>query len=123
MVLPLELDLPFSVGRVRLVRPTPVDVSELAGRYRFSDNWEVFGEWANITNEPFKVFFKTPNGGVERLGQPGPPDLPEGGVAGHLGLDLGGGGGDDAGVGAPALLPGRDVQHDARRVPGAQREP
>ena len=38
-------------------------------RYRFSDNWEVFGEWANITNEPFKVFFKTPNGGVERLGQ------------------------------------------------------
>ncbi len=42
---------------------------DLTLRYRFDDNWEVFGEWANITNEPFRVFFKTPGGGVERLGQ------------------------------------------------------
>ncbi len=42
---------------------------DLTMRYRVNDQWEVFGEWANITNEPFKVFFKTPNGGVDRLGQ------------------------------------------------------
>ncbi len=42
---------------------------DLTVRYRVNDNWEVFGEWANITNEPFKVFFKTPNGGKDRLGQ------------------------------------------------------
>lgn len=38
VVLPLALDLPFSVERLRLLRPSPFDVAELAGRYRFSDN-------------------------------------------------------------------------------------
>lgn len=42
---------------------------DLTARYRFADNWEVFGEWANITNEPFKVFFKSPAGTSERLAQ------------------------------------------------------
>jgi TonB-dependent receptor len=42
---------------------------DLTARYRFADNWEVFGEWANITNEPFKAFFKSPTGTPERLGQ------------------------------------------------------
>jgi len=42
---------------------------DLTARYRFADNWEVFGDWANITNEPFKVFFKSPAGTPERLGQ------------------------------------------------------
>ena len=42
---------------------------DLTARYRFADNWEVFGEWANITNEPFKAFFKSPGDAPDRLGQ------------------------------------------------------
>ncbi|WP_221032765.1 TonB-dependent receptor [Actomonas aquatica] len=42
---------------------------DLTVRYRVNHNWEIFGEWANITNEPFRVFFKSPNGGGDRLGQ------------------------------------------------------
>jgi TonB-dependent receptor len=42
---------------------------DLTARFRFADNWELFGEWANITNEPFKVFFKSPAGAQDRLGQ------------------------------------------------------
>ncbi len=38
VVLPLELELPFSIGRVRLLQPTAVDVTELAGRYQFADD-------------------------------------------------------------------------------------
>ncbi len=38
LVLPLELDLPFSVGQLRLLRPSRLDLSDLAGRYRFNDN-------------------------------------------------------------------------------------
>ncbi len=42
---------------------------DLSMSYKISSNWEVFGEWVNITNEPFKVFFKSPNGQANRLGQ------------------------------------------------------
>lgn len=38
VVLPLELDLPFSIGRLQLLRPTAVDVTDLDGRYQFADN-------------------------------------------------------------------------------------
>ena len=38
LVLPLELDVPFSVARVRLSGPTTVDMTDLDGRYRFGDN-------------------------------------------------------------------------------------
>lgn len=36
VVLPLELELPFSIGRVRMRNPVAVDVTELAGRYQFT---------------------------------------------------------------------------------------
>ncbi len=38
VVLPLELDVPFAIGEVRLIGATPIVVSELSGRYRFNDN-------------------------------------------------------------------------------------
>lgn len=42
---------------------------DLVARYRIGERWEVFADWTNITNEPFRVFFKSPNGGPDRLGQ------------------------------------------------------
>lgn len=42
---------------------------DFTARCRFAERWEVFGEWTNITNEPFKVFFKSPDGAPDRLGQ------------------------------------------------------
>ena len=42
---------------------------DLSMRYKVNDTWEIFGEWVNITNEPFKVFFKSPDGQSDRLGQ------------------------------------------------------
>jgi TonB-dependent receptor len=42
---------------------------DLMMSYRINDTVEIFGEWVNITNEPFKVFFKSPNGQPNRLGQ------------------------------------------------------
>ncbi|MEO7936998.1 MAG: hypothetical protein ABIR55_00065, partial [Burkholderiaceae bacterium] len=38
LVLPLALDLPFTIGRVQLAGATPTTVTGLAGHYRFSDN-------------------------------------------------------------------------------------
>ena len=38
LVLPLKLDLPFTVGRLQLLRPTAVDVADLSGRYQFADS-------------------------------------------------------------------------------------
>ncbi|MEO6623231.1 MAG: hypothetical protein ABIN37_00140, partial [Burkholderiaceae bacterium] len=37
VLLPIELDLPFSVDRLRLRGVSALDVSDVAGRYRFSD--------------------------------------------------------------------------------------
>jgi len=42
---------------------------DLTLSYKINKSWELFGEWVNITNEPFKVFFKSPNGQPNRLGQ------------------------------------------------------
>jgi TonB-dependent receptor len=42
---------------------------DLSTSYRISENWEVFGEVTNLTNEPFRVHFKTPGGGPDRLTQ------------------------------------------------------
>lgn len=38
-------------------------------RYQVARNWELFGEWLNITDEPFRVFLKSDNGQGARLGQ------------------------------------------------------
>ena len=42
---------------------------DLMMSYRINNTVEIFGEWVNITNEPFKVFFKSPDGQPNRLGQ------------------------------------------------------
>lgn len=42
---------------------------DLTMRYELNDNWELFGEWINITDEPFRVFLQSDNGQGERLGQ------------------------------------------------------
>ncbi len=38
VVLPLELELSFAIGQIRVAGATPIVVSDLAGRYQFSDN-------------------------------------------------------------------------------------
>ncbi|MDQ8198344.1 TonB-dependent receptor [Pelagicoccus enzymogenes] len=38
-------------------------------RYRATDNWTFYTEILNITDEPFRVFLKSPNGGPDRNGQ------------------------------------------------------
>lgn len=38
-------------------------------RYRFTKNWEAFVDWVNITNEPFRVYFKSPANQGPRLTQ------------------------------------------------------
>ncbi|WP_438480381.1 TonB-dependent receptor [Oleiharenicola lentus] len=42
---------------------------DLTLRYKISRNWEVFAEALNLTDEPFRVFLKSPNGQGARLGQ------------------------------------------------------
>ncbi len=42
---------------------------DVSARYRLGRNWEVFGEVLNLTDEPFRVFLKSPNGQGARLGQ------------------------------------------------------
>ncbi len=42
---------------------------DLTLRYKFSRHWEIFAEAINLTNEPFRVFLKSPNGQGARLGQ------------------------------------------------------
>lgn len=42
---------------------------DLVVRYEVSEQWEVFAEWVNITNEPFRVFLQSGNGQGDRLGQ------------------------------------------------------
>lgn len=42
---------------------------DFTARYRFSENWEAFVEWVNITNEPFRVFFNSPANQGRRLVQ------------------------------------------------------
>ena len=42
---------------------------DLVVRYEISEQWEVFAEWVNITNEPFRVFLQSDNGQDDRLGQ------------------------------------------------------
>ncbi len=38
-------------------------------RYKLSRNWEVYTEFLNLTEEPFRVFLKSDNGQGKRLGQ------------------------------------------------------
>ncbi|MDA9846085.1 hypothetical protein N9C13_00120 [bacterium] len=38
-------------------------------RYEIDDNWEVFAEWVNITDEPFRVYLPSDNGQGKRNGQ------------------------------------------------------
>lgn len=75
----VRLALNFRGERLREDEPIGGDVTEdryvddfaqldLSTSYRFDDNWEIFAEVTNLTNEPFRVFFKTP-GGPERLAQ------------------------------------------------------
>lgn len=43
---------------------------DLTMRYEINDNWELFGEWINITNEPFRVYLDGSDLGQDtRLGQ------------------------------------------------------
>ncbi|MCF3651298.1 TonB-dependent receptor [Synoicihabitans lomoniglobus] len=42
---------------------------DLTVRYELNDNWELFGEWINITDEPFRVYLDSDNGQGKRLGQ------------------------------------------------------
>jgi outer membrane receptor protein involved in Fe transport len=42
---------------------------DLTLRYKLSKNWEVYAEALNLTDEPFRVFLKSPNGQGPRLGQ------------------------------------------------------
>jgi TonB-dependent receptor len=42
---------------------------DLTMRYRFAPQWEVFAEFLNLTDEPFRVFLKSDNGQGARLGQ------------------------------------------------------
>ncbi len=42
---------------------------DLVVRYEVNDNWEVFAEWVNITDEPFRVFLPSDNGQGKRNGQ------------------------------------------------------
>jgi TonB-dependent receptor len=42
---------------------------DLTLRYKLSAHWELFAEALNLTNEPFRVFLKSPNGQGARLGQ------------------------------------------------------
>jgi TonB-dependent receptor len=42
---------------------------DVSARYRCSENWEVFVEWVNATNEPFRVYFNSPDGQGRRLVQ------------------------------------------------------
>lgn len=42
---------------------------DLVVRYEMTENWELFAEWINITNEPFRVFLPSDNGQDNRLGQ------------------------------------------------------
>jgi outer membrane receptor protein involved in Fe transport len=42
---------------------------DLTARYKFSKQWEIYGEVLNLTDEPFRVFLKSPNGRGARLGQ------------------------------------------------------
>ena len=42
---------------------------DLVVRYEIDDNWEVFAEWVNITDEPFRVYLPSDNGQGKRNGQ------------------------------------------------------
>ncbi|NEQ69270.1 MAG: TonB-dependent receptor [Symploca sp. SIO2D2] len=42
---------------------------DLTFRYRATKNWTFFTELINITDEPFRVFLKSPNGAPDRNGQ------------------------------------------------------
>lgn len=42
---------------------------DLVIRYEIDDNWEVFAEWVNITDEPFRVYLPSDNGQGKRNGQ------------------------------------------------------
>ncbi|MEM9161405.1 MAG: TonB-dependent receptor, partial [Verrucomicrobiota bacterium] len=42
---------------------------DLTFRYRATKNWTVYTEILNITDEPFHVFLKSPNGSPDRNGQ------------------------------------------------------
>lgn len=42
---------------------------DLVVRYEMNENWELFAEWINITNEPFRVYLPSDNGQGDRLGQ------------------------------------------------------
>ena len=42
---------------------------DLVVRYEMNENWELFAEWINITDEPFRVFLPSDNGQGDRLGQ------------------------------------------------------
>lgn len=42
---------------------------DLTMRYRFTPQWEFFFDWINITNEPFRVYFKSPANQGRRLTQ------------------------------------------------------
>ncbi|MDQ8179670.1 TonB-dependent receptor [Pelagicoccus sp. SDUM812005] len=42
---------------------------DLTFRYRATENWTFYTEVLNVTDEPFRVFLKSPNGAPERNGQ------------------------------------------------------
>ena len=42
---------------------------DLTVRYKLSRNWEIYTEFLNLTDEPFRVFLKSDNGQGNRLGQ------------------------------------------------------
>ena len=42
---------------------------DLTVRYEINEHWEFFGEWINITDEPFRVYLDSDNGQGQRLGQ------------------------------------------------------
>jgi TonB-dependent receptor len=42
---------------------------DLVVRYEINENWEVFAEWINITDEPFRVYQISDNGQGDRNGQ------------------------------------------------------
>jgi TonB-dependent receptor len=76
----LRLALNFRTERLREDEPlrgsAPEDLYvddfkqlDLTARYRLTQNWELFAEVLNITDEPFRVFLKSDNGQGKRLGQ------------------------------------------------------
>lgn len=42
---------------------------DFSARYRLTRQWEVFAEWVNLTNEPFRVYFNSPSNQGRRLTQ------------------------------------------------------